>query len=170
MFIHLTGLIKTHQGAEMSLVDTIQKEFEKAESKGWTKIFVFVDLHECILKPDWEITDLAHDYYPEAKEMLQELSERDDICLVVWTCSHPFEITEYLINFEADDIHFDYVNENPEVRTDNRGHSNTERPKYGCYDKKPYYNVLLDDKAGCTPNEIPKIRAEFKKYSLLNET
>jgi len=37
-------------------------------------------------------------------------------------------------------INFDYVNENPEIPTNMEG--------YGNYDKKPYMNVLFEDKAG----------------------
>ncbi len=37
---------------------------------------------------------------------------------------------------------------------------------YGCYDKKPYFNILLEDKAGFVPEEIPVVRTEFKKYNL----
>lgn len=150
----------------MSITATIGKEFAKARGKGWNRIYVFVDLHECMLKPDWEAEGLAHEYYPEAKELLQELSARKDIVLVLWTCSHPFEIAQYMTTFEADNIHFDYYNENPEITTDKTGVGNSEKPKYGCYDKKPYYNVLLDDKAGTLPENLAEIRQEFKKHSL----
>lgn len=151
----------------MSLSKTIAKEFEKARTKGWNKIYVFVDLHECIIKPDWEAEGLTHDYYPNAKELLQELTIREDICLVMWTCSHPFEIKQYVDNFAYDNIFFDHINENPEICTDNCGIGNSEKPKYGNYDKKPYYNILLDDKAGCTPDELEDIRKEFKQHSLI---
>ena len=43
-------------------------------------------------------------------------------------------------SFEENGIHFDYVNENPEIATNLEG--------YGNYDKKPYMNVLFEDKAG----------------------
>ena len=150
----------------MSIRDTIKKEFVKARGKGWKKIYVFVDLHECTLKPDWELDGLNHDYYPGAKELLQHLTGRKDIVLVMWTCSHEFEISQYIQNFKKDDIFFDYINENPEITTDKSGVGNTEKPKYGCYDKKPYYNVLLDDKAGCLPADLPSILEEFKLNSL----
>jgi hypothetical protein len=35
-------------------------------------------------------------------------------------------------------LHLEYVNDNPEVTTEG----------YGCYDYKPYMNVLFEDKAG----------------------
>jgi len=102
---------------------------------------------------------MTHVYYPEAKELLQELTARPDVCLILYTCSHPPEIEFYLKNFAAHNIKFDYINENPEVKTG--------VGEFGCYDKKPYFNILFDDKAGFLPSEIPMIRAEFKKHSLL---
>ena len=48
---------------------------------------------------------------------------------------------KYLEYFKSCDIHFDYVNKNPEVT--NAG--------YGFYDHKPYFNVLFEDKAGFDP-------------------
>jgi len=145
----------------MDLRDTIKKEFAKASSRSWDKIYVFVDLHETILIPNWDAENLTHDYYEGAKELLQELSAREDICLVLWTCSHHAEICQYLKKFKTDDIRFDFINGNPEVTTDYSGENN-----YGDYSRKPYWNILLDDKAGFFPSMIPEIRAEFSKHSL----
>jgi hypothetical protein len=60
--------------------------------------------------------------------------------MIIYTCSHPHEIEQYIEFFEKNNIRFKYVNENPEVKTQTNG--------YGCYDKKPYMNVLFEDKAG----------------------
>ena len=65
--------------------------------------------------------------------------------MIMFTCSHPHEIEQYVKLFEANDINFHYINENPEVVTSIDG--------YGCFDKKPYMNVLLEDKAGFDPDE-----------------
>jgi hypothetical protein len=75
-----------------------------------------------------------------AKETLQFISKLPDIVMFLYTCSHPHEIVEYLQLFEKNGIHFKYVNENPEVSTNPNG--------YGNYDKKPYMNVLFEDKSG----------------------
>lgn len=141
----------------MSLQKTIQKEFEKAKRWGWDKIYVFVDLHETVLIPNWNAADLTHDYYPEAQELLQELTARKDVCLIMHTCSHPHQIHQYNQTFKEHGIVFDYINQNPEVKTNVR---------YGYYEHKPYYNILFDDKAGFHPEIIPQIREEFKKHKL----
>jgi hypothetical protein len=71
------------------------------------------------------------------------ISKMSDVVIFLYTCSHPHEIEQYLKLFSDNNIHFKYVNENPEVATDLKG--------YGCYDKKPYMNVLFEDKAGFDP-------------------
>ena len=66
------------------------------------------------------------------------LSERNDICMILWTACHPGPLADYIARFEEEGIHFDYVNCNPEV-------SNTELNNF---DNKLYMNVGLDDKFG----------------------
>jgi len=91
-----------------------------------------------------------------AKETLQLISKLPDVVMFLYTCSHPHEVDEYIALFESNDIHFKYVNENPEVPTQTDG--------YGNYDKKPYMNVLFEDKAGFDPiTDWPEV------YSLLVE-
>lgn len=139
------------------IVDAIKKEFEKALRRKWNKIYVFMDFHEVILVPDYEAETPKLEYYPFAKELLKLLSNRKDICLIAWTCSHPHQIDNYLKEMSKDGIKFDYINENPEVTTDKL---------YGYYEKKPYYNLLFDDKSGIIPSELPLIIKEFNNYCL----
>lgn len=140
------------------IIETIHKEFAKAIRRKWDKIYVFVDFHEVILLPDYQNENPRTEYYPFAKELLQHLSARPDICLIAWTCSHPHQIEGYYRLMAEDGIHFDHTNENPEVSTDSR---------YGYYEKKPYYNILLDDKAGVLPSDLEGILRVFQEYSLV---
>lgn len=129
----------------MNLVRTFQKAFENKVKRGWDCIYVFVDLHDTVLLGNYSNTELPTTFFPSAKECLQFLSYLNDVKLVMYTCSHPKEITQYVEFFTENDITFDYINENPEVKT--------LTDSLGCYDKKPYVNVLLDDKAGFDGNE-----------------
>ncbi len=125
----------------MSILRSILiNHFEYKEKRGWDKCYWFIDLHATVLVPNYKTNNIPKEFYPYAKETLQLLSKLSDVCLIMYTCSHPHEIDEYLKFFEENNIHFEYVNENPEVTTDIGG--------YGCYDKKPYMNVLFEDKAG----------------------
>jgi hypothetical protein len=125
----------------MSILKSIQvNHFEYKVKRGWDKTYWNVDIHGTILKPNYQYGNIPKEFYPYAKETLQFLTKLDDVCLILYTCSHQHEIEEYIKFFKENDIIFDYTNENPEVVTDLNG--------YGCYDKKPYMNVLFEDKAG----------------------
>ena len=128
----------------MGIVKSIlTNHFEYKITRHWDKTFWFFDIHSTILKPNYQYGNTPKDFYPMALETLQLISKLPDICMILYTCSHPHEIDEYLELFKENDIHFKYVNENPEVPTDING--------YGNYDKKPYMNVLFEDKAGFNP-------------------
>ena len=128
----------------MGILKSIQvNHFEYKVKRGWDKTYWFFDIHGTILKPNYTYGNTPKDFYPHAKETLQYISQLTDVCMVIYTCSHPHEIEQYVKLFESCGIKFKYINENPEIPTDING--------YGCYDKKPYMNVLFEDKAGFDP-------------------
>jgi len=125
----------------MGVIKSIElNHFEYKVKRNWNKTYWFFDIHGTILKPNYEYGNISNEFYPYVKETLQYLSKLDDVVMILYTCSHPHEIEQYLKLFEDNNIRFSYVNENPEVVTEVNG--------YGCYDKKPYVNVLFDDKSG----------------------
>ncbi len=109
-----------------------------AKERKWDKTFWAFDIHGTILKPNYRRDSISTEFYPEAKEVMQMLSKRTDIVRILYTCSYPHEIEQYLEYFSKHEIHFHYVNQNPEIA--NGG--------YGYYQDKFYFNVLMDDKAG----------------------
>lgn len=124
----------------MGVSKAIEKFYEDKERRGWDRGYFFFDIHATILKPNYMFGQIPKEFYPNALETLQYISNIDEIVMILYTCSHPHEIEEYLEYFTNLGINFKYVNENPEVETQLNG--------YGCYDKKPYMNVLFEDKSG----------------------
>jgi hypothetical protein len=118
----------------------IKNYFNDKEKRGWDKGYFMFDIHGTILKPNYEYGNIPKEFYAFAKETLQMISKMEDVVMILYTCSHPHEIEQYIEYFKENDIHFDYINENPEIATNLEG--------YGNYDKKPYMNVLFEDKAG----------------------
>lgn len=112
-----------------------------ARERGWDKTYWAFDIHGTILKPTYQTGVVSTEFYPFAREALQELSRKPSIVRVLYTCSYPHEIVEYTAFFRSHDIHFDYVNENPLIITG----------AYGHYERKFYFNVLFEDKAGFDP-------------------
>jgi hypothetical protein len=116
----------------------IEKSFRIMKKRGWDNIFIFVDIHETILKPNWNADTVPHEYYPYALEVLQNMSDRKDIRLILYTCSHEEDVNKYLSMFKRDGVNFESVNTNPYAASTD----------YACFDQKPYFNSILDDKAG----------------------
>lgn len=128
----------------MGIIKSIEvNHFEYKEKRNWDKTYWFFDIHGTILKPNYLYGNTPKDFYPHAIECLQFLTKLPDVEMIIYTCSHPHEIQEYVKLFDEFGIKFKFINENPEVETQVNG--------YGCYDKKPYMNVLFEDKAGFDP-------------------
>jgi hypothetical protein len=121
-------------------VKLFENAFEIAEERNFDKIYVVVDVHNTILLPNYD--GIANEYYPLAPTVLQHLSKREDVVLIMWTCSTKEDREIYNEFFKKDGIHFDYINENPEV---------AGKVQWGDFDTKMYANVILDDKAGFFP-------------------
>ncbi|MEM7550237.1 MAG: hypothetical protein AAF363_11200 [Bacteroidota bacterium] len=140
------------------ITKAIEFAFEYRKMKGWQRTYWAFDIHGTILKPNWSKDILPDQFYPEAKECLQMISKIKEVRMILYTCSRPDHIESYLKFFESDDIKFHYTNSNPEIRNG----------AYACYDSKPYFNVLFEDKAGFDPyedwikvKELIKNRASF---------
>ena len=122
----------------MSIVRAFENAFEKKEQRGWDHIYVFVDIHETVFKPTYDGDQKKFQYYRDAKTVLKILTRKKDVVLGLYTCSHSEQVGRFLDKFEEDGIHFELTNTNPMEKD----------TSYACFDTKPYFNVLLDDKAG----------------------
>lgn len=116
----------------------IENAMLHAKRKGWRKTYWAFDIHGTLVRPNHKVGEIATEFYPHVIEVMQAISTRSDVVRILYTCSYPNEIEEYLDYFKKFDIVFDYVNENPEVADGG----------YGYYKDKFYFNVLFEDKAG----------------------
>lgn len=116
----------------------IARSFENKQMRGWPFTFWCIDVHDTICKSTYERGHISREFYPHAKETLQRLTKIPEIKLILFTCSHRDDINQILEWLEENDIHFDYVNENPECVSNDVSN----------FQHKMYFNVLLDDKAG----------------------
>ena len=113
--------------------------------RGWPEVYFCIDLHGTIIpsgKGSDDKTD-ALEFYPDAKEVLQWLSQRKDIILILWTSTSVKRIAPVWQWLTDNGIYFDYLNGNPHAL-------NTPRSEF---DKKFYFSVLLDDRAGFSPDD-----------------
>ena len=121
----------------------IEKMFHHAFEKEWFDTYWGFDIHGTILVPTFRKNSFDSEFYPWAKETLQLLTKREDIIMILYTSSYPEEIEHYQKVFKENDIHFKYVNENPEI--------DTAKGNFGHYESKFYFNVLFEDKASFDP-------------------
>lgn len=140
---------------EPGILTWIEKMFDYTKQREWYKTYWFIDVHGVISKPDYRKSSQTLQYYDYAMETLKMLTEREDIILVLFTSSYPDEINFYTREFDKVGVVFDYINENPEISISNGC--------YGFYDKKPYFNVLMDDKAGFNPEKDWKYLYKYFK-------
>lgn len=134
----------------------IEKAFKIARERNWKKIYIACDIHDVILEANYS-KDIPTKFLGNAKKVLQRLSQRSDVTLILYTCSHPSEIEQYLKLFTDAGINFSYVNENPEC-------VNTA---YGDFTVKFYFNILLEDKAGFVPEDWDEIDEALNTQDLI---
>lgn len=145
-FPKFTDLIKT--GLDLntnmlqptqSIIQALKRAQASVIKNKWDKIYIAVDLHGTCLHPDYENT--ATTFYDYAKEVLRYFTLRQDVVLIMYTCSKQDEIVKYVEFFAQHGIKFDYINENPDVK----------KTRFGDFTTKPYFNLLFEDKAGFNP-------------------
>lgn len=141
----------------------ISNFFKLSFEKEWYESYWAIDVHRTIIKPSYDLDDKTFEYYPYAKETLQLLTKRKDIILILWTSSYQADIDFYNEKLLLDGIVFNNINENPDISSNNGN--------FGFYDKKFYFNILFDDKAGFDANNdwkpIYDLLIEYEKTNYL---
>ena len=141
----------------------IHKMFGISFNKQWFETYWALDLHGTVIKPSYNPTDDKFVFYPYAKEVLQILTIRDDIKMIMWTSSYPNEIEYYKNEFLKNGIMFDQINGNPKISSNNGN--------FGYYEDKFYFNILFDDKGFFDPytdwEPIYNLLIQYKKDGYL---
>lgn len=120
------------------MILNLDKAIKKNRDRGYEKLYWCIDLHDVIIPGTYTRNNEDRELYSYAKEVLQFLTAREDMVLILWTSSHKEPVDDILKWLETFGIKFNYVNENPECPT-------TELADFS---KKFYFEVLIDDKAG----------------------
>lgn len=118
-------------------VFNIERALQQKRERLWDKIYVLVDAHGTLIKPYHNCIE----FYPIAPEVMMWFNNRRDFSTILWTSSHPNEIAAITAMAGKIGFGFNFINENPRE-------ANSER---ACFERKFYFNILLDDKAGFEP-------------------
>lgn len=143
----------------MSIEKAIERAFDLARKKKYPKFYIAVDLHDTITQSSYNADKPYLDFYEKAKEVLQYLSSKEEIVLILFTSSYKENVEKILDWFVSNGINFQYFNENPEC----------DNTQFGDFSKKFYYSIMFDDKAGFDPYEDweivkNKFVEEFDKF------
>lgn len=125
----------------MALKHAIERAFRKKIQGGWHKwpfMYWAIDLHDVIIPGTYTKNNDGREFYPNAKEVLKWLSDREDMKIILYTSSHDESAKEILEWMKGFGIEFDYFNENPECPNNMLCNFN----------KKFYFDMMLEDKAG----------------------
>lgn len=138
----------------------IHKMFINSFNKEWYETYWCIDLHGTLIQSDYKKEKFIK-YYDYAKEAMQLISKRNDIITILWSSTSDDDINFYNTQFKIDNIKFDKINNNDSISSKNGN--------FGHYDKKFYFNIILDDKAGFDPEtEWEAIYNLMKIYELFN--
>ncbi len=143
----------------MSIEKHIENVFTVYKPKRkWDKIYWLVDVHGTIIPSTWNSNYCGYEFINDAcKEVLRWISNTPDQNLILWTSSYPSEVALIIGWLENNGINVDYFNCNPAEK-------NTE---YADFFHKPYFNILLDDKAGFDPEtEWEMVKNTLKQLKL----
>jgi hypothetical protein len=115
----------------------IERASKRRKAKGWDKTYWCIDMHDVVVKASYTS---GHNWVfaKDAKGVLQYLSARPDMVLILWTSSYEDYIFYFLVFCRENGINFDYVNKNPECPDDDLAR----------FEDKFYFDIILDDKAG----------------------
>lgn len=124
------------------ITDAIEEAYRYAQKKGWPTIYWLVDIHSTIAESNY--ADEMPTLIPEAIPAIKELQSYPETCLILWSSCHKHDHLRYMRHFLIEGgMKFTYFNENPEIAS----------TATGDFSMKPYFNVLLDDKAGHRPKD-----------------
>ena len=82
----------------MDIGKAFEVAFKRKKEKNWEKIYVVVDIHDTILRACYE-NEETYDYYPYAREALQLMTSRDDICMILWSGCYDEQMAMYRSHF-----------------------------------------------------------------------
>jgi deoxyribodipyrimidine photolyase len=124
----------------MDLSRAITKAYRTAKERNWDTIYILVDAHDTICGSNYK--DAEAEFYPQALHALREICKLPEVHLVLWTSCYPEEGPKYVRRLAGEGVFIKGLNETP-----------VENTTTGDFRKKPYFSILIDDKAGFVPEE-----------------
>lgn len=135
----------------------LERAYVRKQARNYPKLYWAIDLHDTIIEGKFSKWNEGREFYTDAKEVLQNLSKRDDMCIILWSSSQMDSILDIKLWLKNNDINVDYINSNPEMPT---GHLCDFSNKFA-------FDIGLDDKFGFYgPTDWTIIKNKLKELNL----
>lgn len=133
----------------MSLQKGVSRAYNVAMERKHEMIFWCIDLHGTVLESNYSSDSFTFIDAAVTVPALQAISALPETRIILWSGISDEDRDKVIELFTANGIRVDWVNENPAVPSSGTGH----------FDKKFYFSVLVDDKAGFHPHDWPHVAA-----------
>lgn len=130
----------------MSIQKGISRAYNVAMERNHEMIFWCVDLHGTVLESNYSSDEFNFINEAVTVPALQAISALPETRIILWSGISDADRDKVIELFAANNIRVDWVNENPAVPSSGTGH----------FDKKFYFSILVDDKAGFCPSDWPR--------------
>lgn len=134
----------------MDLERAILRAYQLRSARSWEKIYLMIDVHGTIAESNYK--DAESRFYPEAIDALQKICLLPEVELILWTSSYPQAVRRYQDRLASYGIPIPWANMSP-----------IDNTSTGDFTIKPYFSILIDDKAGFDPEEWPLVSSAFLK-------
>lgn len=131
------------------LLNAIKNAYQKAWDRNWHRIYWMIDLHETVIPSSYtkNVQDgkVMCTPYPGALETMHALIDKPETRIILWSSTprHEMELMrEHWFGMNPEWLAKVHINENPEEIGN----------EYADFTSKPYFSILLDDKAGFNPS------------------
>lgn len=130
----------------MEILNAVARAYQVAKERNWDTVYWCVDLHGTVLDANYSSESFSF-IDEQVVKALQMISILPETRLILWSSINQDDEVKIRELFSANDIVVHYVNENPEVAS----------TATGAFDRKFYFSILIDDKAGFTPETWPAV-------------
>lgn len=144
----------------MSILRAIDRAYDVLIQRNWDTIYWCVDLHGTVLESSYDSGEI-HFISQEIADTLAYISGLPETCLILWSSITAADELKIRKLFADKGIKVDFVNENPLI----------DNTITGNFDRKFYFSILVDDKAGFCPSEWPAVteRVNFNRLRVTDE-
>lgn len=131
----------------IDIMSAVDNAYRTADKRGWDRIYVLLDIHGTIARSNYSNTKI--EFLPHAIKALRKIGRFPEVRFILWTSCYPKTIRMCINALKKYGIPIAAVNR-----------SLIKNTKTGDFRKKPYFSIIIDDKAGFDSNNwmiVPNI-------------